>query len=691
MGIPVQEKNYYSLHGIWGAYASLVLGKIGEGAGIAVGNVQPPMRSLFVGYCYGTEKPLLLPFFPAASARPFKNASDNPGIPTRSFIASQEYSVIEDKELMREVSISGETWCAGLVSMKVTSFFGQKPDPASTDFAILKAQLCPVLYITLSFDNRQGVEPLVGIFGMQDIRRPLSDITNGSLRGFAHGTDWGFATASADDVTEVMDWRVVPAVFSGNCTLCRLASEGALRFLVKPGEIREYIIAVGVYRGGTVTSGERMYAYYANLFEDLENVLRFAIDNASAALEQAALLDAELDQALLSKDRKFLIAHAIHSYCANTELLVTENGSPVFVVNEGEYQMMNTQDLTIDQAYFELCYSPWTVRNELDFSLAHAAYTDSFGLAFAHDLGIADCFAPIGTSVYELSRLSGCYSYMTYEETANWLLTACLYVHHTQDGKWYRKHKDALIACFESLHNRDRNNDGIMDADSDRCAGGMEITTYDSLDASLGQARNNLYLAVKTWAAYVCVSSLFRRYEKPVSEYAKRAHDLAQQTARTIQSWMLEKEGYIPAVFESGNRSKIIPAVEGLVYPYLSGDPEAVQENGPFGSFVQALKRHLESVLVPGVCLDTISGGWKLSSTSRNTWLSKIFLNQFVAETILGMRDDRTMRDAIHAKWLRSGSAQWAATDQVDASDGQDLGSRLYPRLVTSILWLKYS
>jgi hypothetical protein len=60
-----------------------------------------------------------------------------------------------------------------------------------------------------------------------------------------------------------------------------------------------------------------------------------------------------------------------------------------------------------------------------------------------------------------------------------------------------------------------------------------------------------------------------------------------------------------------------------------------------------------------------------------------------VAEKVLGLNDERTTRDAVHAHWLRTGSADFAATDQVDSSSGQDLGSRLYPRLVTAILWLE--
>jgi hypothetical protein len=156
----------------------------------------------------------------------------------------------------------------------------------------------------------------------------------------------------------------------------------------------------------------------------------------------------------------------------------------------------------------------------------------------------------------------------------------------------------------------------------------------------------------------------------------------------TVISRVKEPDGYIPAVFEGGNDSKIIPAVEGLVYPLFCGDPEAVSRTGPYAKLIAALGRHLDAVLVPGVCLDAESGGWKLSSTSRNTWMSKIFINQYVAEHVFGLSDERITRDAVHLGWQCNGSADWGPTDQVASTNGKDLGSRLYPRLVSAILWL---
>lgn len=42
MSVIVKDSDFYSLHGIWGAYGALALGRLGHGAGVVVGDVQPP-------------------------------------------------------------------------------------------------------------------------------------------------------------------------------------------------------------------------------------------------------------------------------------------------------------------------------------------------------------------------------------------------------------------------------------------------------------------------------------------------------------------------------------------------------------------------------------------------------------------------------------------------------------------------
>ena len=60
-----------------------------------------------------------------------------------------------------------------------------------------------------------------------------------------------------------------------------------------------------------------------------------------------------------------MIAHATHSYYGSTQLLEVDR-QPFWVVNEGEYCMMNTLDLAVDHVFWELEHNPWLVRNLLD-------------------------------------------------------------------------------------------------------------------------------------------------------------------------------------------------------------------------------------------------------------------------------------------------------------------------------------
>jgi len=693
MAVRVPEIDYYSLHGIWGAYGSLVLGRIGRGAGVVIGDVEPPKTGMFVGYRVGREEPRLLPFTAGKSYGLGAGAYhvDEEASKREEILRSAVY--FKEDEIERYVSLSGEEWRAGSLSFRVYSFFGEVPDPQEIASDAARSALRPSLLLRLRFDNGAGSSPMTGLFGMQGIGRPLSDSTAGGLLGMARDTSFGFAIRPKAGVDEVMDWSVVEAAFDGGSDgsprpLRRLANEGGLRFTIPGGQVVEYVVALGVFRSGIVTAGMSAHAYHSCLFKDVEDVLESALDDQAETLFRAQRIDELLDSSSLSADRKFLLAHGAHSYCASTELLLAESGEPAFVVNEGEYQMMNTLDLTVDQAFWEARFSPWTLRNELELFVERSSYADSLGIAFAHDQGLGDCFTPKGRSSYEMTGLNDCFSFMSYEETLNWSISACLYASLGADDAWARGRRPTLSSCLASIRARDANGDGVMDRDSDRCSGGSEITTYDSLDISLGQARNNLYLAVKAWAALVCLEALFRRIDGGASPEAEAAAGDAAAAAATVAGRMLKDEGYIPAVFESDNRSAIIPAIEGLAYPGFCGAPGAVREDGPYGELIRALKRHLDTVLAEGVCLDAVSGGWKLSSTSRNTWMSKIFLNQYVAEKVLGMDDERTRRDAVHARWQRVGSADYAATDQVDSTTGADLGSRLYPRLVTSVLWL---
>lgn len=364
--------------------------------------------------------------------------------------------------------------------------------------------------------------------------------------------------------------------------------------------------------------------------------------------------------------------------------------------------MMNTFDLTVDMLFHEMRFNPWTVRNVLEQFVREYSYYDEVfdprepdrpypgGLAFTHDMGVENNFSPRGRSSYEVGGIDrACFSHMTCEQLVNWLCCAGVYCAGTGDRDFLLRHRGVLKDGFASLLNRDHpdpaKRDGIMAFESSRTDGGGEITTYDSLDHSLGQARANVYLAGKAWAACVALERLFG--ELGETGLAGEAAAQAGRTAATLAAAYREDLGFIPAVLEDGNTSAIIPAIEGLVFPKVMGLDAALAEDGPYGAYVSALRRHLEHILREGVCLYP-DGGWKLSSSADNSWMSKICLCQFVARAVFGLAWGAAGRraDAAHVRWQKEGSEAHACSDQFHS--GVAKASLYYPRIVTNILWL---
>ena len=206
------------------------------------------------------------------------------------------------------------------------------------------------------------------------------------------------------------------------------------------------------------------------------------------------------------------------------------------------------------------------------------------GISFCHDMGTHGHFSPPTHSSYECPELVGCFSYMTAEQLLNWICCAVSYVRVSGDTDWLHARASVLRDCFTSLLNRDDPNpaqrDGINSLDSDRCQGGWEITTYDSLDPSLGQSRRNAYMATKSWASYRGAALIAEQ----LGDEAWLAEALAgaERAAATITAQWSDTLQGIPAVFESGNQSVIIPIIEAVAFPLIWQDQVGLDRQGRY-------------------------------------------------------------------------------------------------------------
>ncbi|CAM3748167.1 glycoside hydrolase family 52 protein [Marinicrinis lubricantis] len=690
-------------HSPIGAFASFTLGFPGPGGGMDLELGRSPRKSVYIGLESSEEagKYDALPFFEHGEDEARRYDVENPD-PNKD--KPKIVLPIPKERIKREFKLSTDTWTAGDLTFTVYSPVQRVPDPEKTGDEELKLALVPAVIAELSIDNTKCGRARRAFFGYEgsdpySSMRRLDDTSR--MKGVGQGRLTSVMSSDPDIQSalhfSMEDILLNPLKENWTFGLGRL---GAMVMDVPAGKKRTYRFAVCFYRGGIVTAGMDASYYYTRYFSNIEEVGEYAVQQADTLIAKALQANEMVEQAKLSDDQKMMMCHAVRSYYGSTQLL-EQDGKPFWIVNEGEYRMMNTFDLTVDQLFYELKMNPWTVKNELDMFSARYSYEDEVrfpgedkvypgGISFTHDMGVANTLSRPHYSSYELYGLDGCFSHMTHEQLVNWILCAAVYVEQTGDEAWMQHNLPLFDRCFESMLNRDHpdpaQRNGLMGLDSTRVMGGAEITTYDSLDVSLGQARNNLYLAGKCWASYVALEKLFR--DQNMETLSEAAGKQAERCAKTIVSYMTE-DGYIPAVMGEGNDSKIIPAIEGLVFPYFTNCREALDPNGRFGFYIQALKRHLSTVLVEGVCLFP-DGGWKISSTSNNSWLSKIYLCQFVARHILGMPWDEkgAAADRAHVAWLTHPELSiWSWSDQILA--GQIIGSKYYPRGVTSILWLE--
>src|SRR5690606_35124007 len=115
------------------------------------------------------------------------------------------------------------------------------------------------------------------------------------------------------------------------------------------------------------------------------------------------------------------------------------------------------------------------------------------------------------------------------------------------------------------------------------------------------------------------------------------------------------------AVFEpdnAGYRSRILPAIEGLMYPLFWGGLERLQQEEVFGAFIDVLRRHTLALLKDPQKRNLFpDGGIRLSSTSNNSWASKIAIFMHVVRNALSLDEDPAIRDlfaaadAAHVRW----------------------------------------
>ena len=422
----------------------------------------------------------------------------------------------------------------------------------------------------------------------------------------------------------------------------------AFHMSVPAGQTKSLTVVIAYYRSAVVDTRISASYYYTTLFNSMDNVIDWAMAILPDAKTRCQQLSTAMQNSGINVYRQFLASDTLHSYQCCTLCLSDASGNVYWREFEGGYQFINTFDLTVDHSFYDSIMCPWALRNVLDtvsggtnggvgYTFNHPLYQRSTGteetntgFSFHHDMGTGLTSAAPTTDPcdYESS-----FSYMGQEQLQNWILCAGLYWSRTSDNTWLSANETLLKICLNSMLLRDdvisANRDGITSYVNLRGTSNYEITTFDSLDVSLQQPDQSGRTTVRSWAAYLALQAMFN--QNGDSTDAATCGSMAATCASTIESkWNTYSPtlGYIPAFLDGSNTAATIPLIEGLAFPQQMGLTNAVNmSTGPYATMLKDLKTNMTDILVSGKCLDSTSGGWKLTTGSQNTWQSKVYLS----------------------------------------------------------------
>lgn len=672
-------------HAAVGTYSTLAYGTIGDKCGLGISSASIPYASGGGGVVIALSGPSGL------QALPFVASSNN---------ISSNATFFPSTNVQRTLAPCTDEWNINGGALTFTHYTPawNMPDLNTATMTAKRRFFLPATWIVFTINNTNSTAEDF-YFGLR---------AAGTQQSYSSGAHQGFSVGEA-----------ALAVQTGSCDLLSgsnltaalngMTNGFAFHLNVPAGQTKTMTVVVAFYRSTPLDTRVSGSYYYTSLFSSMDSVIDAAFAGLADAQARCSQLATAMASARLNPYRQFLASDALHSYMADTVCLIDTNHQVYWREMEGEYNYINTFDLTVDHAFYDSYMYPWALRNVLDtysgaingtgYTFTHPLYdavtgaiVSSNGFSFHHDMGVGGTSLAPGTdpTPYESS-----YSYMGQEELQNWILCAGLYWSHSGDDAWLTNNAALLQTCLTSMLLRDGTNaaarDGITTYINKR-GSVPEISTYDALDPSLKSPRLNGMTAVKSWAAYVAMQTMFNQIGDTTD--AATCQNAAMACARSVtNAWNTFRGslGYIPAFLDGSNTSAIIPMVEGLAVPAQMGLTNVVDRvNGPYAAMLQALSNHINAVLIPGRCLDATSGGWKLSSASDNTWQSKVYLCQYVTENILGITNDNVNGavDQIHATFEMTEAPYQGWSDQLrSAGSGSPLGSRHYPRGVTSALW----
>ena len=636
--------------------------------------------------------------------------SGNSGLQALPFVASpasigSSATFFADANVQRNLTPCTDQWNVPAAGLSFTHFTPawSMPDINTASQTEKKRFFLPATWMTFIVTNNTGAAEDF-YFGLPAAATPTS-FANGAYQGFALGEA---ALAVPAGSCDLLTGSSLTAVLNG------VTSGFAFHLGVPAGQTRSLTVVVAYYRSTAVDTRINAAYYYTKLFSSRDDVIDGAFAEFPDALARCLQLANALQNAGLNPYRQFLASDALHSYQCNVACLVDPGNGVYWREVEGAYGNINTCDLMVDHAFYEVMMHPWALRNVLDafsgasnagigYTFTHPLYNETTGsqvsangFSFQHEMGGNTSNGQVSNDpTTDPTEYETVFSYMGQEELDNWITCAGLYWTHTGDNAWLTNNAALLRSCLNSQLLRDDTNSAARDGvttyvNYSTQSGKYEITTYDSLDPSLQDPRGGAYTAMKNWAAYLALQAMFNQLGDTAD--ALISSNQAVVCSHSITNGWNATLGFVPASLTGANPSATLPILEGLALAQWMGFTNATdRQAGPYAAMLQTLRNHALAVLVPGKCLDATSGGLKITSANDNTFPSKVFIAQYAAETVLGLTGnsvDGTV-DQVNATFQMQQAPWQGLSDQINTPGGTTPAnsSLHYPRGITSALW----
>lgn len=276
--------------------------------------------------------------------------------------------------------------------------------------------------------------------------------------------------------------------------------------------------------------GKRHPFKYASRFGSVEAVADWARDHGGELFENARIVDAIVGSNNLSASINHLLAQTLHSWLMNT-WWVDRDGSDWFSVWEGSCGFHSTVDVEFTQSPFYLALWPELLGIELEYWPEFSKPGDvTLGQAGEGTLFLShDCGA--------MARANGQqYPHeMEVEETTNYLILLYAHWRRTGDFSIAEHWADTIGRYLLFLERCDTHGRGIPDV-------GVSNTIDDGSPA-LQYGREQVYLAVKTMAAFECGAAILAELGDERS--ARHFRHLATRIRERVETEGWREDHYI--------------------------------------------------------------------------------------------------------------------------------------------------